>query len=79
MKVLNYNTVVKFETKNHDVVEGYVTYHERINNTWHYYVNVDMEKFKDVELTLDDIIIVNEQVLNIDTIKDSDWVDESEI
>lgn len=78
MKVLNYFTVVRFKIKN-TIVEGEIHYHEKINGKWYYYVNVDLERFKYVTLTLDDIIIAIEQVLNIDTLKDSDWVDESEI
>lgn len=78
MKVLNYNTIVRFKVRD-NILEGEIYYHERINGKWYYYVNVDLERFKYVNLTLNDNVIAIEEVLNIDTLKDSDWVDESEI
>ena len=79
MKVLNYNTIVKFKHEKHGLLEGKIYYHEKVNGVIYYYVDIDLNKFKQVNLTLDDNVITIDQVLNIDEIKDSDWVDESEI
>lgn len=83
MKILNYNTEVKYKSKHHGIIEGYIYYLDKMpNGEWVYYVDVDYEKnnisIKDVDdfCTNEEFIIELKDIVS--EIKDSDWIDESE-